>query len=158
MWIAGFRQPQDRVALALAGSAQGAQATEKAPLNSRTRPWRQVPARSRHLQNGSEGGDRRERRLGRWRGKKRSFYVKLDEARFYFPPDIRAQLETIHATCERFFAHLAKRNRLNIDNREEWSQLADALTADQVELREIYASLPKSFEPALAFRQLTVGG
>ncbi len=31
----------------------------------------------------------------------RALYVKLDEARFYFPPDIRAILDEIHKLCER---------------------------------------------------------
>ena len=86
----------------------------------------------------------------------RSFYIKLDEARFYFPADIRVVLEEIHATCERFFGHLAERDRVNIDNREEWSRLAEALANDQATLRKIYSGLPRTFESALAFRQLTV--
>ncbi len=85
----------------------------------------------------------------------RSLYVKIDEARFYFPPDIRAVLDATHNCCELFFSHLAERDRLNIDDRERWSQLAETLAQDQSALRAIYASLPEKFETSLAFSQLT---
>jgi hypothetical protein len=85
----------------------------------------------------------------------RSLYVKIDEARFYFPPDIRDTLDKAHQICERFLTHLRERELLNIDNRQEWSRLAEVLSTDQSALRSIYASLPKTFETALAFKQLT---
>jgi hypothetical protein len=86
----------------------------------------------------------------------RSLYVKIDEARFYFPPDICAVLNEIHNGCERFFAHLAKRDTtVDIGDRVEWSRLADILANDQKALRTAYASLPQTFEKTLAFKQLT---
>ncbi len=85
----------------------------------------------------------------------RNLYVKLDEARFYYPPDICKYLNDLHDRCELFFSHLAERDRVNIDDREEWSRLADVLSADQSALRAIYASLPMTFESSLAFKQLT---
>jgi len=85
----------------------------------------------------------------------RSLYIKLDEARFYFPPDIRSFLNEIHARCEAFFDDLAKRDRLNIDDHEKWSEMAAILAAHQSTLRAIYASLPQKFESSLAFEELT---
>jgi len=85
----------------------------------------------------------------------RSLYVKMDEARFYFPSDICAVLKEINKRCELFFEHLAERDRINIDDREEWSRLAEILANDQAALRKIYASLPQTFEATLAFKQLT---
>jgi hypothetical protein len=85
----------------------------------------------------------------------RTLYVKMDEARFYFPPSICSLLDNIRRYCEEFFVHLAKRDRLNIDDREAWSAMAELLAADQATLRQIYAKLPETFETALKFEQLT---
>ena len=87
--------------------------------------------------------------------KVRTLYIKLDEARFYFPRDICTFLDDLHAKCELFFSHLAMREQFNIDDSEQWSKTADLLAADQSALREIYASLPRTFEQSLAFKQLT---
>jgi hypothetical protein len=84
----------------------------------------------------------------------RSLYVKMDEARFYFPSDICAVLNEIHKRCELFFEHLAERDRINIDDRDEWSRLADILGDDQAALQKIYGSLPQIFETTFAFKQL----
>lgn len=85
----------------------------------------------------------------------RCLYVTIDEARFYFPPDIRQLLADLQAICERFFTHLAQRDQISIDNAELWAAMAETLAADQSELRALYASLPRRFEASLAFRQLT---
>lgn len=84
----------------------------------------------------------------------RNFYIRLDEARFYFPPGIRAVLDEIHDRCEFVFTLLSKRDP-DVDDPEEWSRSADALAVQQKALRAIYDNLPKTFEEALAFRQLT---
>jgi hypothetical protein len=88
----------------------------------------------------------------------RSLYVKMDEARFYFPSDICAILDAIHKRCEHFMEQLAQRDRINLiddGHRDEWSQLADILAKDQTALRQTYGSLPQIFEKVLAFKQLT---
>jgi hypothetical protein len=85
----------------------------------------------------------------------RTLYVTLDEARFYYPPELCKYLNDLHDRCELFLSHLGERDRLNIDNRKEWSRLADVLSADQSALRAIYASLPATFEASVAFKQLT---
>jgi hypothetical protein len=79
----------------------------------------------------------------------------MDEARFYFPSDICALLNEIHKRCELFFEHLVERDRINIDDRAEWSRLADILGNDQAALRKIYGSLPQIFETSPGFKQLT---
>ncbi len=85
----------------------------------------------------------------------RVLYVTIDEARFYFPPDICRLLTDLQAICERFFTHLAQRDQISIDNNDLWRALAETLAADQSELRALYASLPRRFEASLAFGQLT---
>ena len=85
----------------------------------------------------------------------RALYVKLDEARFYFPPAICSVLSDIKDRCELFFLHLSMRANTNIDNTEYWAKLAEMLASDQSTMRAIYASLPSTFEPALASKQLT---
>jgi hypothetical protein len=85
----------------------------------------------------------------------RALYVTIDEARFYFPPDIRQLLANLQAICERFFTHLAQRDQISIDNDNLWRAMAETLAVDQSELRSLYASLPRRFETSLAFKQLT---
>jgi hypothetical protein len=85
----------------------------------------------------------------------RALYVTIDEARFYFPPEIRQLLANLQAICERFFTHLAQRDQISIDNDNLWRAMAETLAADQSELRSLYASLPRRFETSLAFKQLT---
>jgi hypothetical protein len=85
----------------------------------------------------------------------RSLYVKLDEARFYFPQDICAFLDDIHARCELFFSHLSMRDQVSIDDAEEWGKTGELLASDQSMLKAIYASLPTTFSKSLAFKQLT---
>ena len=75
----------------------------------------------------------------------RALYVKLDEARFYFPPAICSVLSDIKDRCELFFLHLS----------EYWTKLAEMLARDQSMIQATYASLPSTFESALAFKQLT---
>lgn len=87
----------------------------------------------------------------------RALYVKMDEARFYFPPDICGFLNTIHTRCEQFFEHLAERDRINInadDYHEQWYNMAETLAADQGKLRAAYRVLPRTFEKSLAYEQL----
>jgi hypothetical protein len=88
----------------------------------------------------------------------RALYIKLDEARFYFPPDICTFLNDLHSRCELFFSHLALRDQINMDDAEQWSKSADLLASDQAALREIYGSLPSTFAKSLAFKQLTAHG
>jgi hypothetical protein len=85
----------------------------------------------------------------------RSFYVKMDEARFYFPSDICTVLDGLKKRCEMFFQHLAERERVNLDDRVEWSRLANILGDHQADFSKTYASLPQIFENTLAFKQLT---
>ena len=85
----------------------------------------------------------------------RSLYITLDEARFFFPPDICRHLDAIHERCEAFFTHLAERDRISIDDNEKWAELADTLAKDQAALRAYFAELPKTFATSLAFDQLT---
>jgi len=85
----------------------------------------------------------------------RELSVKMDESRFYFPPDICDFLHDTRARCEVFLTRLGQRDNINTDDAERWSAMADALSKDQAALRMIYESLPKVFEKSLAFRQLT---
>jgi hypothetical protein len=87
--------------------------------------------------------------------KVRSLYVKLDEARFYFPQGICAFLDDIHAHCELFFSHLSMRDQVSVDDAERWGKAGELLASDQAMLRAIYASLPTIFSDSLAFKQLT---
>jgi hypothetical protein len=72
----------------------------------------------------------------------RALSVKMDESRFYFPPDICNFLHDTRARCEVFLTRLGQRDAINID--EAGSAMADALATDQTALRMIYQSLPES--------------
>jgi hypothetical protein len=85
----------------------------------------------------------------------RSLYVKIDEARFYFPSDICAVLKEITDRCELFFTHLAERDTIDMGDPEKWSRSADVLAKDQAALRTAYGLLPQTFAKTLAFKQLT---
>jgi hypothetical protein len=86
----------------------------------------------------------------------RSLYVKIDEARFYFPPDICAVLKAITDRSELFMTHLAERDRETHDDPDKWSRFADILAKDQSELRAAFQTLPQTFEKTFAFKQLTM--
>src|SRR6266566_8868275 len=68
----------------------------------------------------------------------RSLHIKLDEASFYFPPDINAHLVYIVHQCETFLEHVAERENISPDDDEKWSKLADTLTGEQAELRQLW--------------------
>jgi hypothetical protein len=85
----------------------------------------------------------------------RALAVRIDESRFYFPPDICDFLHDVRARCNVFLNRLARRELIHIDDQRQWSQMADALAKDQAALRMIYASLPEVFAKSLAFKQLT---
>jgi hypothetical protein len=87
--------------------------------------------------------------------KVRALSVTMDEARFYFPPEICTFLHDTRARCETFSEHLRQRDLINIDDSQKWSEMAETLAKDQQVLRITYASLPQIFEETLAFKQLT---
>jgi hypothetical protein len=87
--------------------------------------------------------------------KVRSLAVTIDEARFYYPPEICTFLHDTRARCETFFGHLGQRELISIDDSQKWGEMAETLAKDQQTLRIIYASLPQIFEDTLAFKQLT---
>lgn len=62
----------------------------------------------------------------------------------------------ILARCELFFSHLSTRDRVSIDNSEEWGKTGDMLASDQSALRAIYALLPTTFAKSLGFKQFTI--
>jgi len=83
----------------------------------------------------------------------RDFYVTLDEARFFFDPDVCRLLETLHDNAEAFLTDLSA--DVNVDDPKAWSARAERLAKKQAVLRQMYADLPKRFENALGFAQLT---
>ena len=85
----------------------------------------------------------------------RSFYVTLEEARFYFPSEQQTILTDLHSASETYLNHLEQRGLINIDHADKWSAMAEQLAKDLKVLRDIYATLPEKFESALAFKQLT---
>jgi hypothetical protein len=87
--------------------------------------------------------------------KLRTLAVRIDEARFYFSPDVCQFLHDTRARCETFLTRLGQRDLINVDDHKQWSTMADALAKDQAALRMIYQSPPEVFEESLAFKQLS---
>jgi hypothetical protein len=83
-------------------------------------------------------------------------YAKLDESRFYFSKYIREFIDNIHELSETYIENLGQRTNPEID-RTRWSVEAEKIASDKKQLREMYSQLPRTFEPALAFTQLTAG-
>ncbi len=87
----------------------------------------------------------------------RSFYVTLDEGRFFLPDGVRKALDKLHHTSEDFLTVLAERSNMNVDDQDKWRSTAERLSAIQASLREMYGNLPRTFEEALAFKQFRRG-
>jgi hypothetical protein len=86
--------------------------------------------------------------------KVRSFYVALDEGRFFLPATVRKYLDELHDTSEAFLTVLAERSNLNVDDDAKWRETAESAASIQAKLRDIYGKLPSKFEEALAFKQV----
>ncbi len=86
----------------------------------------------------------------------RELYVKLDESRFYFSKYIREFIDKIHELSETYIEDLGQRSNPEID-RNKWSAEAEKIANDRAKLREMYSQLPRPFERALAFTELTAG-
>lgn len=86
--------------------------------------------------------------------KVRSFYVSLDEGRFFLPDSVRKVLDELHQTSEQFLTVLADRSNLNVDDEKTWHLTAEKAATLNKKLRDIYAKLPSTFEEALAFKQI----
>lgn len=85
----------------------------------------------------------------------RDLRVKIDEARFFFGPSIRAFLYEIDRTAENLLSNLGVRWQIQEDEVDEsWVEINDKLAADAQKLRDLYAEMPKKFESALALSQL----
>jgi hypothetical protein len=80
--------------------------------------------------------------------------LKLDEARFFFPPDTRALCENIEKLVyEIMVADHAARGYS--EDHPERARLRDNQSKSEIELSGIYPELAKKFEHDLGFEQLT---
>ena len=87
--------------------------------------------------------------------KVRSFYVTLDEGRFFLPDNVRKFLSELHDTSEAFLTVLGERSNLNPDDADRWRSTAEKAAAFLAKLTDMYAKLPLVFEEALAFKQIS---
>jgi hypothetical protein len=80
--------------------------------------------------------------------------LKLDEARFFFPPDTRAFCESIE---KRVYEVLVASRAASgySEGRPERYELRDKQSKAEIELAGIYGELAKRFERDLGFEQLT---
>ncbi len=83
----------------------------------------------------------------------RKLYIALDEARFFFDAKVRAFLNKLHDDVESFLTDLSA--DVDVDDAAAWSARAERLAHKNAILRQVYADLPKMFEGALEFTQLT---
>jgi hypothetical protein len=87
----------------------------------------------------------------------KSFYVTLDEGRFFLPDAVRKFLDDLNHTSEAFLTVLGERSNLNADDEVTWKATAERLSNIQAKLREMYGKLPSVFEETLAFKQIKRG-
>ena len=80
--------------------------------------------------------------------------MTLDEGRFFLPEGVRKFLDELHQTSNRLLKVLGERSNLSLDDQEAWSSTADKASALTVKLLEMYAQLPRTFEEALAFKEI----
>ncbi len=72
----------------------------------------------------------------------RSHYITMDEARFFFEPEIRALLTNVHKECETYLEMVAEQEAMHPEaDPQAWREKA----SHRAQLREMGANLPKSF-------------
>jgi hypothetical protein len=85
----------------------------------------------------------------------RKHYIALEEARFFFEPEIQAFLRNVKAKCETLFETLAEKDMMNPeDNPEAWRDIANRVAEQRRKLSTMYSELPDRFENALGFKLL----
>jgi hypothetical protein len=84
----------------------------------------------------------------------RAFYVKLDEARFFFDTTTILFLDEIHQTCEKRIELLNDRYGCYEASEEFLSSVSDQLAVCDSTLRNLYSKAPAAFEAALKFNQV----
>jgi hypothetical protein len=82
--------------------------------------------------------------------------VKLDEARFYFPPDICAILHGIADDCHEYLFQMHQDQMAGIDCDENFQQHVIRMRSElESRLNAHFINLPKTFQSSLQFSQLT---
>jgi hypothetical protein len=85
----------------------------------------------------------------------RKRYTALEEARFFFEPEIRAFLRKVRAECENHFETIAKKDTMNPeDNPEAWRHMAKQVAEQRRKLSATYSELQQQFENAIGFALL----
>jgi len=85
----------------------------------------------------------------------RDLRVKIDEARFFFSPSIRAFLDEIDQTAESLLSHLGVRWQMHDDDYDDaWREINEKIGDDAKRLSSFYSEMPKRFEVALGLSQL----
>ncbi|MGB7037404.1 MAG: hypothetical protein WBD71_17995 [Xanthobacteraceae bacterium] len=85
----------------------------------------------------------------------RELRVILDEARFFFGPEIRSHLSEIDQTCEALLNGLALKWQIQDDSSDpKWAIAIQQLGDASRKLAAMYSILSEKFEPSLRFDQL----
>jgi hypothetical protein len=82
------------------------------------------------------------------------FLVKLDEARFFYPPAIRDFLGGFHKDVTNLYVLMANRSRAGISDMER-AKIGDKIVDELQRLEKLLQSMPQRFETDLKFPQLT---
>jgi hypothetical protein len=83
-----------------------------------------------------------------------SFFVKLDEARFFYPPEICKLLNGFDKDVINLYALVAEQNRTGISDLKR-AELGDKTVDELKRIEGLLQSLPGLFETDLKFPQLT---
>jgi hypothetical protein len=80
--------------------------------------------------------------------------VKVDEARFFFGPSVRAFLDEIEKITESLLVNLGERWGVDIDDDEKWRAINEKLAKNSIDISALYAKMPAQFERSLGLSQL----
>jgi hypothetical protein len=84
----------------------------------------------------------------------RGFYLKLDEAQFFFSSKLTAHLDDIRNSVEKMLTLIGTREIMYRGDDEQWAKSADEIGKLSYELNKTYGALPKRFAAEMAFRKV----
>jgi hypothetical protein len=83
-----------------------------------------------------------------------TWYISLEEAKFFFDHDVQAFLTDLTDHVEVFLMHLAARKNIGDGETELWKTTAEQLAKESTYFRTSYGELIKVFKKALSFEHL----
>jgi len=85
----------------------------------------------------------------------RELRVKIDEARFFFGPTVRAFLADIDSEAEALLVNLGRRYSWEAESDDDlWRSIGNELAQNSSKLSQYYSQMPARFQPSMQLSQL----